>query len=293
MKQLFLVAFLVLATIVVYDFFIADPGERRVFPETLPSFIKVTDKKSKSDDVPPPTPKVVNAPVAKKAADKSKFVPPTFETIESVTRDWTFIPPQAFPRPVRLRTPVRITMAAGSATLSEGAEVTAHGIDNGMLAVSPTPSSSARGSLSVHDTDLVDDLTQRYNDWVAARIDRARKAWEYRQQQGRSQTAANTQPTSTAKMLDSKGKPVRNAKGGYDIVLSRIRSGAVIDIDPAKITAWGTARSVELEGETYWGVDIFFVTETIFGPFDAQARAYIRDGEVIHWRYPASNEPVL
>ncbi len=192
---------------------------------------------------------------------------------------------------MKLRTPVLIKMSAGSSTLSEGAEVTAHGISEGQLSVSPTPTSTARGTLPIQDTNLVEELTQRYDEWVQARIDRARKAWEYRQEQEKK-GVATAAPVTTIEMLDGQGRPVRNRDGGYDLILSRIRAGVVTDIDPDRITGWGTPTSVTYEGKPYWGVDIFFVTDTIFGPFDVQARAYIRDGEVIHWLYPSSEERV-
>lgn len=291
MKQLFLVALVIFATIVVHDFFIAAPGERRVFPNEMPSFVSVSHRPPAY--TPPPAPKVVNAPAAEQADEKGAFVPPKFESIESITRNWTWLPPHAFPRQVKLRTPVLIKMAAGSSTLSDGAEVTAHGISEGMLSVSPTPTSTARGSLPISGTDLVDELTRRYTEWVQARIDRARHAWEYRQQQEKTTASRNAPPVTTPDMLDSGGRPVRNKDGGYDLILSRIRAGVVTDIDPDRITGWGTPTSIEYQGKPYWGVDIFFVTDTIFGPFDVQARAYIRDGEVVHWRYPSSDEPVL
>lgn len=294
MKALFFVACLVIATIAVYDFFIAPPGERRVFPNEIDLPIKIVHR-------PPagtPSPATVSEDMAAPASaptttpDKNGFVPPQFAPIETVTKNWTTLPPQAFPRQVKIRKSIEIRMSAGSSTLPDGAEVTALSIAEGNLTVAPTPESTARGTVSIRDTDLIDELNQRYDAWVQARVDLAREAWEFRLTQAKAGDGKPMTVVATADMLDSKGRPVKNASGSYDLLLASIASRQVTEIDPERILRWGNPMSQDLDGVPHWAIDVFYMFDTIFGPFEAQARAFVRDGRVTDWRYAVSGERV-
>lgn len=293
MKALFLVACLVVATIAAYDFFIAPPGERRVFPNEWNLPVKIVHRPPSSTPGSTSDPAAMSQPVnAPTSLSGDAFVPPKFASIESITKNWSTLPPQAFPRPVKTRQPVEIKMSAGSSTLPAGIEVTALSIAEGMLTIAPTPESTARGTLSIRETNLIDELNQRYGDWVQARIDRAREAWEFRLAQTKSGGGKPPSVVATADMLDSKGRPVKNADGAYDLLLASIASRRVTDIDPEKILRWGSPLSMDLDGVPHWAVDVFYMTDTIFGPFEAQARAFVRDGRITDWRYAVSGEKV-
>jgi hypothetical protein len=66
----------------------------------------------------------------------------------------------------------------------------------------------------------------------------------------------------------------------------------VTEVQPSNIRSWGTARPGPVDGQPGWHIDIDFTATTMFGKFDTQAQAQIRDGKVIRWIYTGSREEV-
>ncbi len=79
MKQLFTVALLIAVTIVVYDFFIAAPGERRVFPNDIKSLVEVIHRPNK-----PPIRASLSPPVSNPSKASPATGPGSLPTLSPV-----------------------------------------------------------------------------------------------------------------------------------------------------------------------------------------------------------------
>lgn len=288
MKALFITALIVASLFLGYDFFLAPPHERMIF-EKGPAPVAPTPRVSATAPPPSaPAPSSISAsppPSPSPAVATRDFVPPVIASLEEATQNWTQIPARAFPRPVVLKQPVEIRMSAGSGQLPSGARVIALSANSGHLTVTPSEGSPARGSVPVLATDFPDQIQPAYEKWRSHRLELARLAWDARQR--RSPLA-----TASAGQLDPQGKPVPNSSGGYDLLLASMRAGQVNEIRPDNILRWGSPRPDLIDGKPGWRIDVEFHTLTLFGPFDVEAHAQIRDGQVIRWLYTGSGEEV-
>ena len=213
---------------------------------------------------------------------------PKVETLEELTKNWTVIPPSAFPRKVKLLREVVFKSDVGLARLPPGTSVLALACDKGILNLAPSESSPIRGMVRVFDTDLKTQFRESYQTWAAARAEALR-----RQQAERQRTRSLDEPPGVvAGGVDQAGKPVRNADGMYPVLLASRKSGQVTDITPKKVKMWGTPLLATMEGRPTWVIDVNYDTIVFCGPIEARAQAHVRDGKVVRWVYPGSGEPV-
>lgn len=210
---------------------------------------------------------------------------PKVETLEELTKNWTVIPPSAFPRQVKLLREAVFKSAAGSSKLPAGTAVVALACDKGVLNLAPEESSPVRGMARVSDTDLKTQFHESYSKWAAMRADALR-------QQAQNRRQPEVGPADVPGEIDETGKPVRSADGTYPVLLASMKSGQVTDITPKKIKMWGTPQLATMEGKPTWVIDVNYDTIVFCGPLEARAQAHIRDGRVIRWVYPGSGEQV-
>ncbi len=286
MKALFITVMIFVSAFLIYDRFGTPAGQRRVFenppleePDVAPARSKTVYTKPVQHgdtDSPAPTRSSVN-----------DFVPPQIEPLEQLTKNWTVIPASAFPRQVKLSKPVQVRMAVGNATLPAGSTAYALSSQANVLLVAPTASSTARGQVFVHDTDLPTQVRESYERWKKGRIEMARATWKKQQMAG-----STTATASMAHAVDGLGRPKPNPDGSYDLLLASMKSGEVTDIKINKIRRWGTPQSALIDNKPTWKLSVFYETIAFCGPVDAEAQAQIRDGKVVRWIYPGSGEPV-
>ncbi|MEZ5386716.1 MAG: hypothetical protein R3F13_14485 [Prosthecobacter sp.] len=276
MKALFITFLLFVSAFAVYDRLITPPG-LRVFFENPPLELP-------EDEEPDARRQALDRSTAAPEMTE-EFVPPTFETLESMTKNWTVFPPTAFPRLIKISKPVEMRIAGGGSTLPAGSTAYALAAQANVLLVAPTETSDARGQIFVHDTDLPTQVRASYEQWRRGRIEMALVAWKKRKANAASMT-------SLAGAVEPSGAPRRNADGSYDLLLASMSSGQVTDIDPDKIQRWGTPQARTIDNLSTWTVNVYYHSMTIFGPIDAEAQAQVRDGRIIRWIYPGSGEPV-
>ncbi|HRH97421.1 MAG TPA: hypothetical protein PLB55_15885 [Prosthecobacter sp.] len=282
MKALFITILIFVSAFLIYDRFVAPPGQRVVFenPPMEPSGRPPPAKTVYST----PTPRVVDSPAP--TPGHEVFAPPQIESLEALTKNWTVFPPSAFPRQVKLSKPVQLRMAGGSSTLPAGSTAYALAAQANVLIIAPTETSQARGQIFVHDTDMPTQVRESYERWKRGRIDMAQAAWR------KQQAAGGPASVSMPHAVDASGQPKRNADGSYDLLLASMKSGQVTDIKLNKIQRWGAPQARTLDNQPTWAVSVFYETMAFCGPIDAEAQAHVRDGQVLRWIYPGSGEPV-
>lgn len=284
MKSLFITALIFASAFLIYDRFITPAGRRVVF-ENPP--LTQTEKSTGSSTVySTPAPAMDSRLPDESAMNSAVFVPPQIESLESLTKNWTVFPPNAFPRQVKLSKPVELRVAGGSSTLPAGSTAYALAAQANVLLIAPAETSQARGQIFVHDTNMPTQVRESYERWKKGRIEMAQSAWK------KQQAAGGPKSVSMPNAVDASGKPKRNADGSYDLLLASMKSGEVTEIKLNKIQRWGTPQATTIDNKPTWAVSVFYETVVFCGPIDAEAQAHVREGKVVRWIYPGSGEPV-
>ena len=130
-------------------------------PQDMPAAAKPAETKPVAEALPP-------APTGP-AADASRFTPPKYDTLETLTKGWTAIPASAFPRPVRINKAVPFKMSMGSSNMNAGAEVVALAFAQGLHQLAPTATSTACAVVALDDTDLKKLLQTGHENWQVLR----------------------------------------------------------------------------------------------------------------------------
>lgn len=248
---------------------------------------------------PKPTPMVVETPKPMAIPEpkpeppmpkEGDFVPPEFPPIEVVVQNWTAIPKSAFPRPVKLKKDLDLKMKIGNSTaatqVKAGGQIIAIGQDGTTLLVSPTNTSPMRGRVNIEDTDVKEMLTTVYERWKVARLETLRRAHEFKL--AAAERAKNAPPAANATATAGNDKPAKDADGTYPLLLASMKSGQVTEIKPESIKEWGEPQLTD----GTWTVIVKYETQTMFGKFDTEAQAQIKNGKVEKWIYTGSGEVV-
>lgn len=220
-----------------------------------------------------------------------EFVAPEFPTIDVATQNWTVIPKSAFPRQVILKRDLSLQMKIGNNTaatqVKAGGGIVAVGQEGTEILVSPTETSPMRGKVALDDTNLKEMLTDVYERWKVARTETLRRAHEFKL--ASAERAKNAPPpTKGATASAGNVKPAKDADGTYPLLLASMKSGQVTEIKPESIKEWGEPQM----NDGTWTVIVKYETQTMFGKFDTEAAAHIKNGKVEKWIYTGSGEEV-
>jgi hypothetical protein len=245
-------------------------------------------------EAPKPEMPVVMAPEPAPIPEPSKpkegeFVPPEFPPIETVVGNWSTIPKSAFPRPVKMNRQFEFKIKIGSGTASSvvpaGRDVIAVAQQGQTLVIAPTPDSTARGEVSMEDTNLKDVLTSTYDKWKVWRLETLRRAHEFKK-------TAGSRVIKSGPTVAGDDKPEKNAEGAYPLLLASMSAGEVTEIKPDNIKEWGEVAREKIDDTDFWTIIVKYETVTMFGKFDTEAQARIKNGKVLKWVYTGSGEVV-
>jgi hypothetical protein len=148
-----------------------------------------------------------------------------------------------------------------------------------------------RGEVAITDTDIKEVFAAAYDIAIKNQIEAARRAHEYRL------AAADREKNAPATAKGGgggggNGKPDKDADGKYPILLASMRAGEVTEVKPDNIKSWGDAQQEKIDGADYWTVNVKYETQTMFGKFETEAQARIKNGKVEKWVYTGSGEVV-
>ena len=236
-------------------------------------------------EVPKPQP----MPVA--VIDPNAYVAPVIPSIEEATKGWTALPASAFPRQVIMKRDLKLSMKMGnnsaSTEVKAGGTMFAVGQDGANILVSPSDTSPMKGAVSLDDTNLRDVLTQGYERWKVTYLVTSKNAHEFRL--AAAERAKNAPPEAKGGGAKAgNDKPVKDKDGTYPLLVASMKSGQVTEIKADIIKEWG--EPVLAEG--VWTVIVKYETNTMFGKFDTEAQAYVKNGAVEKWIYTGSGEVV-
>jgi len=229
--------------------------------------------------------------------DPNAFVAPVFPSVEEVTQNWAAVPAGFFAKPkqITINKDLEIKMQMGKATAAStfkaGAKIFVMGQEGTDLVVGASEGSPMKGQVAMDDTDFKEVFMKAYEDIKVVRIDQARKAHEYKlaaAERAKNAPASSSGPTGSA----SNDKPMKDADGTYPLLLASMKSGEVTEIKPDNIKSWGDPQQEKIDGTDYWTVNVKYETQTMFGKFETEAQARIKNGRIEKWVYTGSGEVV-
>ncbi|HEY1048830.1 MAG TPA: hypothetical protein VGE39_03715, partial [Prosthecobacter sp.] len=151
--------------------------------------------------------------------------------------------------------------------------------------------SPMRGQVAMDDTDFKQVFTTGYEQLKVARTEAARKAHEY--QLASAERAKNAPPPSAkGGSGSSNDKPAKDEDGTYPLLVASMKAGEVTEIKLDNIKSWGDPAQEKIDGTDYWTVNVKYETQTMFGKFETEAQARIKNGKVDKWVYTGSGEVV-
>ena len=241
-----------------------------------------------------PKPEMVKAPEPP-PVDPNAFVAPVFPPVDEVTQNWAVVPKGFFstPKQVTMKKDLELKMQMGKATAAttfkSGTKIFVMGQEGTNLIVGASAGSPMRGLVGMDDTDFKVVFTAAYEQVKVVQTENARKAHEYRLA---SAERAKNAPASAGGGSSSNDKPTKDADGTYPLLLASMKSGEVTEIKPDNIKSWSDPAQEKIDGAEYWTVNVKYETQTMFGKFETEAQARIKNGRVEKWVYTGSGEVV-
>jgi hypothetical protein len=298
MKSLFYTLLIIGAAFLAYDYFGAPPGKKLVFkslnppPQKKTATLKPAQEPAVVKGVPskPVKPVEEPKPMEPLPAPKSASSGPKFEPIEALTGNWLKIPESAFPREVKLLQDALFKMSVGASTIPAGRTAFALSADKGVLTLAPTVTSAARAQLPIDATDLKAQLNASYDKWKITRAEELKAIAAKKLLNASQAPAVSAGPSSSE--VDAGGKPVRDAKSAYPLLIASMNSGQVTEIKADHIIRWQDAQPITIQGKPGWAIKVECEVKTIFGLQPVEAQALVLNGKVTGWYYTGSGEEV-
>lgn len=246
----------------------------------------------KPEEPKPEMPKVPEPP----PVDPNAFVAPVFPPVDEVTQNWAVVPKGFFntPKQVTMKKDLELKMQMGKATAATtfkaGTKIFVMGQEGAKLVVGASAGSPMRGLVAMDETDFKEVFTAAYEQVKVVQTENARKAHEYRL--AAAERAKNAPAAPAGGGSSSNDKPTKAADGTYPLLLASMKAGEVTEIKPDNIKSWSDPTQEKIDGAEYWTVNVKYETQTMFGKFETEAQARIKNGRVEKWVYTGSGEVV-
>lgn len=246
----------------------------------------------KPEEPKPEMPKVPEPP----PVDPNAFVAPVFPPVDEVTQNWAVVPKGFFntPKQVTMKKDLELKMQMGKATAATtfkaGTKIFVMGQEGTNLVVGASAGSPMRGLVAMDETDFKEVFTAAYEQVKVVQTENARKAHEYRL--AAAERAKNAPAAPAGGGSASNDKPTKAADGTYPLLLASMKAGEVTEIKPDNIKSWSDPTQEKIDGTEFWTVNVKYETQTMFGKFETEAQARIKNGRVEKWVYTGSGEVV-
>ena len=246
----------------------------------------------KPEEPKPEMPKAPEPP----PVDPNAFVAPVFPPVDEVTQNWAVVPKGFFntPKQVTMKKDLELKMQMGKATAATtfkaGTKIFVMGQEGANLVVGASAGSPMRGLVAMDETDFKEVFTAAYEQVKVVQTENARKAHEYRL--AAAERAKNAPAAPAGGGSSSNDKPTKAADGTYPLLLASMKAGEVTEIKPDNIKSWSDPTQEKIDGAEYWTVNVKYETQTMFGKFETEAQARIKNGRVEKWVYTGSGEVV-
>lgn len=250
----------------------------------------------------PAKPKAAKPTPAKKAEPakseidlfvEKKYPMPTILPLAEITKNWSAVPPNAYPAQVLASEAVPFTLmingqAAGQSKVQPGTPLKPVRLVGDQLTVASLVNASMQSQVPVGKTNFKQTIEKRYNDFVT------RKKNEVTAVRAKAKQALLAKPDRLA-ALKNRGKGNSGDDPRLAAVKASINRGEAhpASLDEAKSFMWNGSETIsgEMRG-TYDTVDVHFEVSTIFGKFPTDYKCLLRGGKVVGWIDPITEEKI-
>lgn len=248
-----------------------------------------------------PKPAAKPKPVKKAAPAKSeidlfvekKYPMPMILSLADITKNWSAVPPNAYPKQILASEPVPFTLMingqpAGATKIQPGTPMKPVRLAGDQLTVASLVNASMQTQVHVDKTNFKQTIEKRYNDFVA------RKKTQIAATRAKAKQALLAKPDRLAS-LKNKGKGGDSNDPRLAAVKASIKRGEAhpASIDEATSYMWNGSETIggEMRG-SYDTVDVHFEVATIFGKFPTDYKCLLRAGKVVGWIDPITEEKI-
>ena len=273
------------------------PAPKPVVKEEPKVVMEAPKPEPKPEMAPEPKPEMPKAPEPP-PVDPNAFVAPVFPPLDQITQNWAAVPKGFFttPKQVTMKKDLELKMQMGKATAATnfktGAKIFVMGQEGANLIVGASAGSPMRGLVAMDDTDFKEVFAAAYEQVKIVQTENARKAHEYRLAAAERAKNAPASSAGAGGGGSSNDKPAKDADGTYPLLLASMKAGEVTEIKPDNVKSWGDPAQEKIDGTDYWTVNVKYETQTMFGKFETEAQARIKNGKVEKWVYTGSGEIV-
>lgn len=211
---------------------------------------------------------------------EERFPYPMIKSLDEITSNWTAVPERALPSQITLKKDLQFALGtSGSVTKPADSDVYPVGTNGSLqVRVAMAPGSENEALVAMDDTDFKERVTEMYNNGVAgirARVDAQRDA-------ERTRIAASATITEAEKATVS-SPTATTSTDEIEIMKSSIARGELAGLSPSDITTY-RKLGFEKDGQTVFQVGAaVYDVKTMFGTFQTEAKAFIREGKVVRW----------
>jgi len=209
-----------------------------------------------------------------------RFPYPQIKSLDEITSNWTAVPERALPSQITLKKELQFTLGtSGFVTKPADSDVYPVGTNGSLqVRVAMAPGSANEELVAMDDTDFKERVTEMYNNGVAgirARVDAQPDA-----ERTRVAAAASITEAEKATVISPSAT---TSTDEIEIMKSSIARGELAGITPGDITTY-RKLGFEKEGQTVFQIGAAVYDEkTMFGNFQTEAKAFIREGRVVRW----------
>lgn len=244
------------------------------------SATKTRDTTTERPSRPTQPPTVQEPTTTDSTSLEQRFPYPKIKSLDEITSNWTAVPARALPQKITLKKDLQFQLGTtGSVTKPADSVVYTVGTNSSaQVRVLMASDSNNEALVAMDDTDFKERVTEMYDKGVAgirAHVDAQRESERSRIASAATITEAEKAAVRTPTTATSTDE--------IEIMKSSIASGELAGLSPSDITTY-RKLGFEKDGQTVFqiGAAVYDV-ETMFGTFQTEAKAFIRDGKVIRW----------
>jgi len=305
---LFVVCGLIAAAYFLYDPYIKPllegGGESMSDKSVEPAGPALKEKPKQTAETKPAPPKIENTkPIAPVAAGKSeadtfleeRYPMPQILPLVVIVSNWMAVPERAYPPQVISSEPIAFDLIVdgqkiGSSNVTPGTPLKPVKLVGDQLTIGNAANPGMSKVVPVDTTDFKQQITQRYNEFVAMKKNQIETA------RARARKALDADPGLLAKLTgEAPAEPSSSSDPQFGPVKASLSNGDVASVKLEEATAFTWNGSEEIGGEfagTYDTATVKFVVETIFGTFPTFYKCLMKGGRVVGWIDPVTEDRI-
>lgn len=224
---------------------------------------------------------------------EERYPMPQILPLVAIVNNWTAVPERAYPPQVVSSEPIAFDLIVdgqkiGSSNVTPGTPLKPVKLVGDQLTIGNAANPGMSKVVPVDTTDFKQQITQRYNEFVAMKKNEIEAA------RSRARKALEADPTLLAKLTgEAPAEPGSSSDPQFGPVKASLSAGDVASVKLEEATSYIWNGSEEIGGEnagTYDTATVKFEVETIFGTFPTFYKCLMQGGRVVGWIDPVTED---